>query len=60
MKIVAMLGDDSVDDDHNGAIFIVETMLQCLKIIDDTSKKVLKVIFVAGFVVLIDQGTSCF
>ena len=49
-----------MDDDHNGAIFIVETMLQCLKIIDDTSKKVLKVIFVAGFVVLIDQGTSCF
>ena len=40
-----------MDDDHNDAIFIVETVHRCLKIIDDTSKKVLKVIFVAGFVV---------
>ena len=49
-----------MDDDHNDAIFIVETVLRCLKIIDDTSKWFLNVIFVAGFWYLIDLGTGCF
>ena len=49
MKIVAMLGDDSVDDDHNDAIFIVETVHRCLKIIDDTSKKVFESYFCGWF-----------